>query len=261
MRRPIITLTTDFGASDHFVGVMKGVILTICPQAQIVDISHDVHPFEISEGAFLISQAFPWFPKSTIHTVVVDPGVGTARRPILLEASGQYFVAPDNGVLAMVYGKIKKHRVREVTAEKYFLQPVSRTFHGRDVFSPVAAHLASGVPPSRFGKTIEDYLKPAFGKPERTGKRVWTGTILKIDRFGNLITNFEAQELPDLMLTHFEMAVGIQSVSRMAKSYADGEGVFVIVGSSGFLEIAANQASAAKQLGCGVGAPVELTLY
>ncbi len=190
---PILTLTTDFGTSDHFAGVLKGVILGICPAARIADITHEIRPFEISEGAFVIAQSYRAFPKGTVHVVVVDPGVGSARRPILVEAAGQYFIGPDNGVLSMVYGK-EKHKVRELTAEKYFRHPVSRTFHGRDIFAPVAAHLAAGVRPAAFGKLINDYLKITFDAPARSGKRVWAGTILKIDRFGNLITNFHIGE-------------------------------------------------------------------
>src|SRR6058998_1191788 len=138
----IVTLTTDFGLSDQYVGVMKGVILGICPATQIVDISHEVTPFEIGEGAYLIAQSWRYFPKKTVHVVVVDPGVGTSRRPILVAAGGQYFVAPDNGVLSMIYAE-DQPTVRVITAEKYFRQPVSQTFHGRDIFAPVAAHLAS----------------------------------------------------------------------------------------------------------------------
>jgi S-adenosyl-L-methionine hydrolase (adenosine-forming) len=155
---PIITLTTDFGLSDHFVGVMKGVILGIQPAAQLIDISHGVQPYDIADGAFTIAQAYGYFPKKTIHIVVVDPGVGSARRPLLAEMAGQYFVAPDNGVLSMVFGREtaagKQCRVRHITNEGYFVHPVSRTFHGRDVFSPVAAHLAAGITPAQFGKRI-----------------------------------------------------------------------------------------------------------
>ena len=142
MTRPILTLTTDFGLTDHFVGTMKGVILGICPAAQIVDISHGVTPFEIAEGAYLIAQAWRYFPKKTVHVVVVDPGVGSARRPILVEAGGQYFLGPDNGVLSMVYLH-EKCKVRHIVNEEYFRHPVSRTFHGRDIFAPVGAHLAA----------------------------------------------------------------------------------------------------------------------
>ena len=137
MPAPILTLTSDFGLTDHYVAAMKGVILTICPQARIVDISHGVNPFDSAEGAYLIAQAYPSFPPKTVHVEVVDPGVGTARRPILLEASGQYFVGPDNGVLSMVYSR-EKHKVRLISNDLYFRKPGSRTVHGRDLFSPEA---------------------------------------------------------------------------------------------------------------------------
>lgn len=261
MRRPIVTLTTDFGLSDHFVGTMKGVILGICPEAHIVDISHDVGAFGISEGAYLVAQAYPYFPRGTVHVVVVDPGVGTSRRPILVEAAGQRFVAPDNGVLSFVYVR-EKHKVRWITAKKYLLKDVSQTFHGRDVFSPVGAHLARGIAPAKFGKPITDYMRLHIEKPVRTARRGWTGAVLKIDHFGNLITNFPADEFPDLDKRPFEMSVGLQTVERLARNYAECEPgeIFVIVGSSGYLEVSSSQASAAKILGCGVGAPVELRI-
>ncbi len=258
----IITLTTDFGHSDHFTGVMRGVILGLWPAARIVDLCHDLPPFEITAAAFSVAESYRWFPNGTVHLVVVDPGVGTARRPILAEAAGQYFVAPDNGVLSMVFSR-EKHKVRAITAEKYFLQPVSQTFHGRDVFAPVGAHLARGTPPARFGKRIEDYLRLEFDRPVRTGKRFWTGSVLKIDRFGNMITNLRLEEFPAVETRPFELAVGTRVIRRLARAYADGQPgeVFLIEGSSGFLEVAANQASAAKTLGCATGAPVELRLW
>jgi len=261
MTAPILTLTTDFGLSDQFVGVMKGVILSICPQAQLVDISHAVAPFEISEGAYLIAQAYRYFPKKTVHVVVVDPGVGTSRRPILVEAAGQYFVAPDNGVLSMVYSQ-QKAKARLIANEKYFLKPVSRTFHGRDIFAPVAAHLAAGVAPARMGKLIEDYLRPAFEKPQRAGKRTWVGRILKIDRFGNIVTNFHVNEFPDLERRDFSLSIGPRQIAVLAHNYAEyGPGeVFVIPGSTGYLEVSVSQGSAAKLLGCECGAPAELLI-
>jgi S-adenosylmethionine hydrolase len=262
MDRTVITLTTDFGIADHFVGVMKGVIAGICPQAQVVDIGHMVTPFEVSEASFLIAQAYPYFPAGTVHVVIVDPGVGTSRRPLLVEAAGQYFVAPDNGVLTMVYANEEKRKVRAVTSETYFLERVSRTFHGRDIFAPVAAHLARGVKPARFGKAIEDYMRLSFEKPVRTARRGWTGAVLKIDRFGNLVTNFSAAEFPQIEQQPFEMQVGLQYVRHLAQNYAEcGPGeLFAIAGSSGYIEVSSSQASAAKILGCGVGAPVELRL-
>jgi len=261
MRRPVITLTTDFGLSDHYAGTMKGVILGICPEAQIVDISHEVDQYGIIEGAFLVAQAYRYFPRGTVHVVVIDPGVGTSRRPILVEAAGQRFVAPDNGVLSMIYAR-EKHKVRWITSEKYFLKPVSQTFHGRDIFAPVGAHLAKGIAPAKMGKAIGDYMRLHFEKPVRTARRGWTGAVLKIDRFGNLVTNFPAGEFPDLEKRPFEISVGLETVGRLARNYAEcGPGeLFVIVGSSGYLEVSSSQASAAKMLGCGVGAPVELRI-
>lgn len=262
MPRTIITLTTDFGLSDHFVGTMKAVILGIHPVAEIVDISHQVNAFEIAEAGFVLAQAYRYFPKKTVHVVVVDPGVGTSRRPILVEAAAQYFVAPDNGVLSMIYSR-EKHKVRAITAERYFLKPVSQTFHGRDVFAAVAAHLAKGVAPGRLGKPITDYLRLEFDQPVRTGRRFWTGSILKIDRFGNLITNFHISEFPQVEQRPIELAIGPQKVSSLVRNYAEG-GIgepVLIVGSSGYLEVATNQGSAAKLLGCGVGASAELTIY
>jgi S-adenosylmethionine hydrolase len=240
---------------------MKGVILSICPEARIVDITHDVKPFGIGEGAYAIAQAYRYFPKKTVHVVVVDPGVGTARRPILMEAAGQYFVAPDNGVLAMIYGR-EEHKTRLISNAAYFLKPVSRTFHGRDVFAPVAAHLASGVAPARMGKTVKDYVRPAFEKPQRTGKRTWTGRILRIDRFGNVVTNFHVSEFPDLERRKFTLTVGLSAVQAMARNYAErGPGeLFAIVGSAGYVEISVGQGSAAQQIACEAGAVVELAM-
>jgi len=255
MPKPILTLTTDFGLADHYVGVMKGVILGICPQVQLVDISHQARPFAIEEGAYLITQAYRYFPKKTVHVVVVDPGVGSARRPILMEAAGQYFVAPDNGVLAMIYAR-EKHKVRLISNPRYFRHPVSRTFHGRDIFAPVAAHLAAGVAPARMGKCIADYLRPPFEKPRQTGPRTWVGRILKIDHFGNVVTNFHADEFPEIE----ELTIGRAKARRLLGSYAEAQPgeLFAIVGSAGYLEVSLNQGSAAEKMGCESGAEVEL---
>jgi S-adenosylmethionine hydrolase len=262
MPPPILTLTTDFGLTDHYAGVMKGVILGICPRAQLVDISHHVTPFQIGEGAYLIAQAYRYFPRKTVHLVVVDPGVGSARRPILMEAADQYFVAPDNGVLSMVFSR-EKHKIRLISNDRYFLHPVSRTFHGRDVFAPVAAHLAAGVAPARIGRLISDYLRPGFEKPQRTGKRTWLGRILQIDHFGNIVTNFHVDDFPDLEGRDFSMAIGAVETSSLLRTYAEcapGE-LFVIAGSSGYLEVSVSQGSAAGRIGCQTGASAELTLF
>ena len=197
-----------------------------------------------------------------MHVVVVDPGVGTSRRPILAQAGGQHFVAPDNGVLSMIYAR-EKHKVREISNKRFFLPAVSNTFHGRDVFAPVAAHLAGGIAPSRFGKSIADYLRLDLAQATRTGRRTWTGSILKVDRFGNLVTTFSVEQFPNLGEREFEIAAGPWRINRFARHYAEhGTGEpFVIAGSAGYYEISTGQASAAQALGCGAGAPLELTLF
>jgi hypothetical protein len=261
MPAPLITLTTDFGLTDHYVGAMKGVILSICPRAHIVDICHGLAAYEIGEAAFTVSQVYRCYPRGTVHVVVVDPGVGTARRPILAQAAGQSFIAPDNGVLSMIFAR-EKHKVRVISETRYFRQPVSTTFHGRDIFAPVAAHLAGGAAPARFGKLIADYLRLDFDKPARTGRRTWTGLILKVDRFGNIVTNFSAEDFPDLDKRAFEMIAGPRRIDVLARNYAErapGE-PFVILGSAGYYEISVSQSSAAKLLGCAQGAPLELVL-
>ena len=168
MRAPILTLTTDFGLSDHYVGSMKGVILGICPRAQLVDISHQVSRHAIAEGAFVVAQAYRSFPPGTVHVVVVDPGVGSQRRPILMEAAGQYFIAPDNGVLAMVFAR-EKHKVRLISNARYFHRPVSQTFHGRDIFAPVAAHVAAETIPSAPPDAPPGFWRPAW-RPRASGR-------------------------------------------------------------------------------------------
>jgi len=257
----VITLLTDFGLRDHFAGVLKGSVLSVCPEAQVVDITHEVTAFDILEAAFQLAQSWRYFPAGSIHVVVVDPGVGSNRRPIVAEAAGHLFVAPDNGVLSMVYAE-EEHVVRHASEERFFRHPVSQTFHGRDVFAPIAGHLASGVAAAEFGPVIEDYLRLPLEKPVRTARRGWTGAVLKIDRFGNLITNFRADEFARVYQQDFEVLAGLRAIEKVERNYASsspGE-VFFIEGSSGYFEIAASQASAAKILGCGVGAPVELRL-
>ena len=262
MLRGPITLTTDFGASDHFVGTMKGVILAIAPRIQIVDITHEIAPFNLDEGAFAIAQAWRYFPKGSIHVVVVDPGVGSARRPILCEAEGQFFIAPDNGVLSMIFDSAP-HKVRVISNAKLFLKKVSKTFHGRDVFAPAAAHLAKGVAPAKFGKPVQDAVRNFLRKPTRLSRHDWSGVVLKTDRFGNLITNFHIDEFPDVAERPIEVRAGLEPVTRLARTYAEtaiGE-LFAIIGSSGYLEVVVNQGSAAQLLGVGTGSPIELEIF
>ena len=265
MSRPIITLTTDFGLNDHFVGAMKGVMLETAPDSQIVDISHAVQPFDILDGALTISQAYNYFPAGTVHVVIVDPGVGTARRPIVLTGDRHLFVAPDNGVLSLIYDREERLSVRHVTAEHYFLQPRSNTFHGRDIFAPVAAYLAKGVNPERFGDEISDYVRFAAPRPKPVDERTLRGVVLKVDRFGNLITNITPPDIPGLFEPTppaFKIAIGKGQVNRICLNYAEGSPAeaFGILGSMGFLEIATNRGSAYQLLGAGKGSEVNVVL-
>jgi hypothetical protein len=183
--------------------------------------------------------------------------VGTQRRPILVEAAGQYFIGPDNGVLSMVYAH-EKNKVRLVANDRYFLKPVSATFHGRDIFAPVAAHLAAGIAPARMGKPIQDYLQPDFAKPQGRGARAWTGRVLKIDRFGNIVTNFHIGDFPGAPLA---LTIGRHKITSLARTYAEAQPgkPFLIVGSSGYLEVSINRHSAAEKLGCKTGMQAILT--
>ena len=263
--RPIITLTTDFGLNDHFVGAMKGVILEIVPEAAIVDISHAVQAFDVLDGAIAISQAYSYFPNGTVHVVVVDPGVGTTRRPIMASSDGYHFVAPDNGVLSMVYAKEERIHVRHVTSDHYFRQPVSNTFHGRDVFAPVAAYLAKQVDSHKFGDEIEDFVRFAAPRPKPAGDNRIRAVVLKVDRFGNLITNVTPQDVPALFSGKpdlFKIVVGSKEVTEIQTSYAEGAPgqVFGILGSMGYLEIAANRAPASQITGANKGSEVTIVL-
>ncbi len=243
---------------------MKGVILDITPDAQIVDISHAVQAFDVLDGALAISQAYSYFPNGAVHMVVVDPGVGTTRRPILASSDGYHFVAPDNGVLSMVYAREERIHVRHISSEHYFRMPVSNTFHGRDVFAPVAAYLAKMVDSHKFGDEIEDYVKFAAPRPKAAGENRMRGVVLKIDRFGNLITNVTPDDAPALFAesAKFKIVVGSREITDIRKLYAEGTPgeVFGIVGSMGYLEIVANRASAAQITGAGKGGEVSIFL-
>ena len=263
--RPIITLTTDFGSSDHFVGAMKGVILDIVPEAQIIDICHSVQAFDVLDGALTISQAYSYFPTRTVHVVVIDPGVGTARRPILASSDKYHFVAPDNGVLSMVYAREERMHVRHITSQHYFLQPVSNTFHARDIFSPVAAFLAKEVDSLKFGDEVEDYVRFSAPKPKAVDENRLRGVVLKVDRFGNLITNVTPQDAPKLFegaAQAFKIVVGSREITEIHNAYAEGAPgeVIGILGSMGFLEIAANRGAAAQLTGAGKGSDVTIIL-
>ena len=260
MPRPVITLTTDFGTADSLVGSMKGVILSIQPDAEIVDITHKVMPYDLLDGALAIGTAYRFFPPRTVHIVVVDPGVGTERRPLLVTAGQNYFVAPDNGVLSMVYQSEESLTVRHITAEHYFLQPVSNTFHGRDIFSPVAAWLSKSGQSQSFGEEITDFVRFTLPKPKAVGNGM-KGVVLRADNFGNLLTNFTAEDMPQILAgSTFKMRVGAAEISRFAQTFANGapNEPLLILGSSGFFELAVNRGSAAKTLNANRGAEVSV---
>jgi hypothetical protein len=261
----IVTFTTDFGVSDPFVGVLHGVVLNLHPATTIVDVCHAVASYDVPDGAWTIAQAYRFFPPRTVHVVVVDPGVGSQRRPIIAETKDYIFVAPDNGVLSLVEAREPKFTVRHITAERYFLQPVSQTFHGRDIFAPVAGWLSKGVSPSEFGPEITDYVRLPVSQVERIGQNSLRGVVLKVDKFGNLITNIGELDAPALFsgaCPAVSILIAGETITRLYQSYAQGEGdeIFAIVGSSGYLEIAANQASAAEKLAAAPGTPVGIVL-
>jgi S-adenosylmethionine hydrolase len=255
-------LTTDYGINDHLVGVLKGVILKINPEAQIVDITHQVAPFDLLDGALSIAAAYSYFPSHSIHVVIIDPGVGTERRPILVSGQNHYFIAPDNGVLSGIYEKEHPVVVRHITSEHYFLQPVSKTFHGRDVFAPVAAWLSKNWQPGSMGEEITDFKKFAMPKPKEADGLL-KGVVLKVDAFGNLITNLRAEDIPADAVGKGEvrLQVGSHPVTKFVPTFGNGAAGEAVsyIGSGGFLEIAINKGSASRTLGLGRGTPVLLT--
>jgi S-adenosyl-L-methionine hydrolase (adenosine-forming) len=256
--QPIITLTTDFGLADHYVGTMKGVILERCPHACIVDISHQVPAFSILAGAYTVGQAAPYFPAGTTHVVVVDPGVGTARKAILVEALGQRFIAPDNGVLSMICARDTAFRARLIINDALFLASPSSTFHGRDVFAPVAAALAGfTAKPEDVGPALSEIKLLPNLFPAQTGPNFWTGTVLSIDHFGNVITNFESARFSS---RSFELYVSNRRIPTLYRSfgYAPPGVCFSYFGSSGYIELGMNQGNAAAHLGASPGSPVKL---
>ena len=264
-RTPLITLITDFGPADHFVGVMKAVILNINPEVQIVDVCHQVNSYDIFDAAFTLAQSYRFFPPDTIHLVVVDPGVGTARRPLLARTIEYKFIAPDNGVLSLIYEREETIEVRHVTSDHYFLNPVSNTFHARDIFAPVAGWLSRGLEADKFGEPVTDYTKFTPPKPKRVSDQLVKGVVLRVDKFGNIITNITPEDVPALFAENpppFRIIVGQQEITKLNLAYSMGKPseIFAIVGSSGYVEICTNRGSAAKALNAGRGAEVGVML-
>jgi S-adenosylmethionine hydrolase len=249
-----ITLTTDFGANDWFVGTIKGVIIGINPTAPIVDITHEITPGDIRAGAFALAAAFKFFPRGTIHLAVVDPGVGSTRKAIAIQTENYLWVGPDNGVLSWALQDETVHEIRQLENTDYFRTPVSQTFHGRDVFAPAAAHLSRGAKLAEFGAEARRLTKLPWPKPQR-GRQGWCGEIVYVDRYGNCVTNLPAQ-----LAARGTRVVAREKQIPLRDFYqAVGAGKAVaLVSSSGFLELAINGGSAAKHLKLAVGTPVEL---
>ena len=264
----LVTLLTDFGAADYFVGALKGAILSVNPLAHAVDITHEIPAHDIEAGAFTLLAAYRSFPPRTIHVAVVDPGVGSARRPLLVAAREHFFVGPDNGLFSYVCEREAGDvRAYQLTNENFFRTPVSNTFHGRDIFAPVAGALSNGVPPEEFGEPIDDYVRLAALAPVREAgddAGAWSARIIHIDRFGNLITNITRGELAGAEFARgVRLDVGERAINSFRSFYAEGNGaeagdLFAIWGSAGFLEIAADRASAARLLDARRGQAVRL---
>jgi len=265
MARPVIALLTDFGTRDHYVGALKGVALGICPDVSLVDISHDVPAHDVLAGALELAAVYRYFPAGTIFLVVVDPGVGSARHGIAAEAGDFKFVAPDNGVLSAVLDEHSRHRVVELSERRYARPTVSRTFEGRDRFAPAAAWLAKGIELTALGRPVGDIQRMAIPQPQVQADRI-DGEVMRVDRFGNLITNIDRKAFdklagapggPDIPI---EVHAGGRQVSKLVSTYADaaaGE-LCALFGSTDHLEIATNGASAAADLALARGAPVHV---
>jgi S-adenosylmethionine hydrolase len=259
----MITLTTDFGLKDPYVAEMKAVILGICPNAVIVDITHEIAKFNIRMGAYVLASAVPYFPEDSIHVAVVDPGVGTRRRPIVIQTKQSFFVGPDNGLLILAAEKQGIIRVYELANPRFMLPKVSCTFHGRDIFAPAAAHLLNGVKPAEFGPEIREAAKPEFAKVTRRNG-VLVGEVLHVDGFGNIITNINEKEVAQ---SHVKGAVSVELPSyklklKLGKAYGEAgpQEPLALIGSHGFLEIALNQGNAAAKFKAKPGDKIKLLL-
>ena len=260
MARPVIALLTDFGTRDHYAGTMKGVALGICPDITFVDITHDIPPHDVRTGALELAAAYRYFPAGAIFLVVVDPGVGSARRSIAAETANYRFIAPDNGVLTLVFQKTPPQRVVEVTERRYARPTVSRTFEGRDRFAPAAAWLATGLDLSELGCALTSWHTLAVPEPALRDNQM-VGEVLRVDHFGNLVTNVDRRSFERFTGGGgVKIVVGTQAVGQVVATYADvGPGaVCALFGSSGHLEVAVNGDSATKRLEIGRGALVTI---
>lgn len=257
MTERIITLTTDFGLKDPYLGAMKGAILSVNPAARIVDITHMITPGDIREGALVLKDSYSYFPPGTIHVGVVDPGVGGARRPLLIETERFLFVGPDNGLFSPALEREKVLRVIQLTDKRFFSKTVSPTFHGRDIFGPVAAHLSLGADPSGFGVSVEgiERIEGLAGPEQKREEGSVAGSVIYVDSYGNLITDIEEGDIESLRSSPVEVVIKGRSLDGIVETYSEveEEALAALIGSSGRLEVAVNLGSAQKLLGAGVG--------
>jgi S-adenosylmethionine hydrolase len=264
-RKPLITLLSDFGLKDPYVAEMKAVILSICPNASIVDISHEIEKYDIRMGAYMLARAAPYFPKGTIHVAVVDPGVGTERKRIIIEAKRSFYVGPDNGLLMLSAQKEGVIHICEVTKRKYLLKTVSKTFHGRDVFSPAAAYLAKGVQALDFGPEVSNPIVPSLTKPLTLDREIH-GEVIHVDGFGNIVTNVTEEHLKAINIKEgIRLSVTLKDNKVLVKLCSAYGGIPVdspltVIGSGGFLEVAVNQGNAAQTFGIKTGDKVIIKL-
>ena len=253
----IIALLTDFGHQDIFVGVMKAIMLRINPNLHIVDITHEVAPQAVRTACLLLMHSYKYFPKDTIFVAVVDPGVGTTRKPILIEADGYYFIGPDNGIFSFIHPD-SITRIVWLTNDKYFLHPVSSTFHGRDIFAPVAAHLSKGTPVDDFGPRLDTIVRIELPQPKQVGDKL-IGEIIHVDRFGNLISNISEDAFKSFIgNAGFELHVAGKVITQLSPSYGeakDGE-IIALFDAFHMLEVSVKNSSCADALGAGIGTPI-----
>ena len=259
-KRQLITLLTDFGTADHYVGAMKGAAYSVYPEIEFVDISHEVPNHDIFGAAYVLRGAYSTFPRFTLHVVVVDPGVGSTRRPILVMTDNYNFIGPDNGVFSFIYQMETVNRVVHLNVPYYFRQPVSSTFHGRDIFAPIAAWVAKGNDPRKMGDEISDYVRLDAPVPKQVAPTMLKGAVMHVDRFGNLVTNFTAAHLPEERMARARLRVNGKEIHQVVSHYAEvqGQAPFAYIGSQGFVEIAVAKASAARVLEARRGMEVDL---
>lgn len=254
----VIALLTDFGLDDNYVGTMKAVIAGINPDALVIDLSHGVRPQDILGGAFLLNTSYRFFPKGTIFVVVVDPGVGGERKIVFAQTRDYIFLAPDNGILGPVTAQEEMLLLVEVSNNKFFLPEVSSTFHGRDIFAPVAAHLSLGLKPAKLGSSLKELKKIDLPRPKVSADGTLTGEVICVDRFGNLITNINYNLIREEGLRISSITIGDRKIDRLSASYQDGcpGELMALIGSSGHLEVAVNCGNASKSLNCSRGEKV-----